>query len=34
MNTANTAIFTVVNSVLLRPLSFPQSEAIVAFDGI
>ena len=31
---ANTAIFTVVNSVLLRPLSFPQSEAIVAFDSI
>jgi len=31
---ATTAIFTVVNSVLLRPLSFPQSEAIVAFDGI
>ena len=31
---ANTAIFTVVNSVLLRPLSFPQSEAIVAFDAI
>ena len=31
---ATTAIFTVVNSVLLRPLAFPQSESIVAFEGI
>ena len=31
---ANTAIFTVVNAVLLRPLSFPESEKIVMFEGV
>ncbi|MGH9971006.1 MAG: ABC transporter permease [Pyrinomonadaceae bacterium] len=31
---ANTAMFTVVNAVLLRPLSFPDSEQLVLFDGI
>src|SRR5690606_11471412 len=34
---ANTAIFTVINAILLRPLSFPQSERIVqigrTYDG-
>jgi hypothetical protein len=29
-----TAMFTVVNSVLLRPLQFPQPEQIVLFEGI
>jgi putative ABC transport system permease protein len=31
---ATTAMFTVVNSVLLRPLIFPEPEQIVVFDGI
>jgi len=31
---ANTAMFTVVNAVLLRPLSFPESEKLVALQGI
>ena len=31
---ATTAMFTVVNSVLLRPLQFPQPERIVVFEGI
>ncbi|HEV7475788.1 MAG TPA: ABC transporter permease [Pyrinomonadaceae bacterium] len=31
---ANCAIFTVVNSVLLRPLPFPQSEEIAVLEGI
>ena len=31
---ANTAVFSVVNAVLLRPLPFPDSERIVAFDGV
>ena len=31
---ATTAMFTVVNSVLLRPLQFPEPERIVLFDGI
>ena len=30
---ATTAMFTVVNSVLLRPLSFPEPERIVRFQG-
>ncbi|HKG97066.1 MAG TPA: ABC transporter permease, partial [Pyrinomonadaceae bacterium] len=30
---ATTAMFTVVNSVLLRPLQFPEPERIVLFDG-
>ena len=30
---ATTAMFTVVNSVLLRPLNFPEPERIVLFDG-
>jgi len=31
---ANSAMFTVVNSVLLRPLQFPESERLVVFQGI
>jgi putative ABC transport system permease protein len=31
---ATTAMFTVVNSVLLRPLQFPESERIVLFEGV
>jgi putative ABC transport system permease protein len=31
---ATTAMFTVVNSVLLRPLQFPEPEQIVLFEGI
>jgi len=31
---ATTAMFTVVNSVLLRPLPFPEPERIVLFQGI
>ena len=31
---ATTAMFTVVNSVLLRPLNFPEPERIVLFQGI
>jgi putative ABC transport system permease protein len=31
---ATTAMFTVVNSVLLRPLQFPEPERIVVLEGI
>ena len=31
---ATTAMFTVVNSVLLRPLQFPEPEKIVVFEGV
>lgn len=31
---ATTAMFTIVNSVLLRPLQFPEPERVVLFEGI
>ncbi|HVF44358.1 MAG TPA: ABC transporter permease [Pyrinomonadaceae bacterium] len=31
---ANTAIFSIVNAVLLRPLPFPGAERVVAFAGV
>ena len=31
---ATTAMFTVVNSVLLRPLPYPEPEGIIVFEGI
>src|SRR5215210_2955854 len=31
---ANTAIFSVVNAVLLRPLPFPDAERIVSLEGV
>jgi predicted permease len=31
---SNTAIFSVVNAVLLRPLPYPGAERIVSFDGV
>src|SRR5919205_2689614 len=31
---ATTAMFTVVNSMLLRPLQFPEPERVVLFEGI
>ena len=31
---ANSAMFSAVNAVLLRPLSFPESERIVLVEGV
>jgi predicted permease len=31
---ANSAMFTVVNAVLLRPLSYPESDRIMLFEGV
>ena len=31
---ANTAMFTTVNAVLLRPLSYPDSETLVLLEGV
>src|SRR5258705_12408322 len=31
---ATTAMFTMVNSILLRPLAFPEPDRIVLFEGI
>src|SRR5882762_9262568 len=31
---ANSAMFSTVNAVLLRPLSFPESERIVVLEGV
>lgn len=31
---ANSAMFTTVNAVLLRPLAYPESERIVLFEGV